>query len=135
MPTCSETCKTGLTFGGIAGGLTGFALDVWLSMVYVRPFVNHVTNTNDKTEEIITGAIAILALPLFIVPTMWVGKIIGPPTAIALRNIYECGSNSFSTLSNYSLFRRKQTQTPTPINKEEGGGEEPLVPSSPMSMV
>jgi hypothetical protein len=115
MPTCLETCKTGITAGGIIGGLTGLALDVWVSVVYIRPFVDELTKTDNQTEEIITGVIATLALPLFVAPTMLMGKIIGPPTAIVIQGLYVCGASGLSAVSKLSIFSSNKTK---PISNE-----------------
>lgn len=132
MPSCIETCNTGAMAGSVIGGLVGFALDFWVSMTYVRPFVDHLTDTNNKTEEVITGTIAILILPLFVVPAMLVGKIAGPPTAVALRGLYACGSAGFSALSKVSLFRHQDAQ-PAPSQSSsqdlEAGERTRLLPS------
>ena len=119
MTACIETCKVGITAGSIIGGVAGFALDVWVSIAYVRPFVDHLTDTDNQTEEIVTGVIAFLALPLIVAPAMLVGKIAGPPTAIALRGLYACGTAGYSALSNGSLFRHKDPQPASP-DLEEG---------------
>lgn len=109
MGSWYETCKTGMTAGSVVGGLTGFALDLWLSIAYVRPALNHL-DTSDRTQEIITGVIALLAMPLFVTPGAWAGKIAGPPIAIALRCLYECGASSISALRSCSLYRHKTNQ-------------------------
>lgn len=139
MSTCLETCKTGMTVGGIIGGLTGLALDVWVSVVYIRPFVDELTKTDNQTEEIITGVIATLALPLFVAPTMLIGKIIGPPAAIVFQGLYLGGSSSLSALSKLSIFSPNNTQPESnELESQEQEEEEsettPLLPP-PYSIV
>ncbi len=109
--SCGETCKIGITAGSFLGGLAGFAADVCLSIIYVRPFVDHLTHTDSQTEVTITGVIAFLALPLFVVPGAMLGKIVGAPTAVALQGLYACGSAGLSALSSLSLFRHQPPAT------------------------
>lgn len=104
MTSYFETCKSGLTAGSIAGGLAGLGVDIWLSVDYVRPFVNHLTHSDDQTESVITVVIALIALPLIAGPAALAGKIIGPPTALAMRSLYDCGTVGVSALSKLSLF-------------------------------
>ncbi len=108
---CGEACEIGITAGSIVGGLAGFTADVCLSIFYVRPFIDHLTDTDSQTEEIITGVIALLALPLFVVPGAKLGKIVGAPTAVALQGLYACGSAGLSALSSLSLFRHQPPAT------------------------
>jgi hypothetical protein len=113
-----------MTVGGIIGGLTGLALDIWVTVAYIRPFVDELTKTDHKTEEIITGVIAALALPLFVAPTMLVGKIIGPPTAVVVQGLYAGGSSCLSALGKLSMFSPNNTQP-----KSTESETTPLLPS------
>lgn len=126
MTSYLETCKKGLTAGSIVGGLAGVGVDIWLSVDYVRPFINHLIHSDEQAEIGVTAVIALFALPFIAGPAALAGKIIGPPTAVAVRGLYDCGSAGVSALRRLSLFC--QPTRDENFQDLEAGESAPLLP-------
>jgi len=63
-------------------------------------------------------------------PGVLIGKVAGPPIAVAMRGIYGCGSAGVSALCNVSLFRNPARGENLPRDLEAGVEErEPLIPT------
>lgn len=116
-----EACGAGTVAGAVLGGMTGFALSIWVAVDFVEPAFESIDGISPPGAKGITAAIALLGgIEAFIGLGSCVGALVGAILTPPIIGIASCccdvGNNNSSFFSNQKSNQPRAL--PTNVSKE-----------------